>query len=214
MRNPTITQAVALEAQGDKHVYENVALLSRLDTMFLRTKRSYFRNVYIEGTDDFILGGQVSYWRDCEVVFPTGHGVMSATGIIFDHTKFESTKGMQFYKSATRPSALIDCTMPANSPTNAVSWVRGKAPPRPKVYSLTYHTVDAGGKAAVITDGSKGAPAFIYSRELSDQEVLAFNPWNILRAHARRKRRMIGTRRGRRRNMRRLGREVWFTEWC
>src|SRR5580692_4549881 len=39
MRNPTITQAVALQASGDKHVYENVAILGRLDTMFLRTAR-------------------------------------------------------------------------------------------------------------------------------------------------------------------------------
>src|SRR6185312_5339519 len=51
-RSDVITQGVALQASGDKHVYENVALLGRLDTMFLRTARSYFKNVYIEGTDD------------------------------------------------------------------------------------------------------------------------------------------------------------------
>ena len=55
-RTAVITQAVALQSAGDKHVYENVALLSRLDTMFLRTTRSYFKNVFIEGTDDFIGG--------------------------------------------------------------------------------------------------------------------------------------------------------------
>ncbi len=105
MRNPTITQAVALQAEGDKQVYENVALLSRLDTMFLRTKRSYFNNVYIEGTDDFIGGGQVSYWDGCEVIFPTGHGVMSASGIVFANTIFESTQGMQFAKGPGRSVA-------------------------------------------------------------------------------------------------------------
>ncbi|HEX4054411.1 MAG TPA: pectinesterase family protein [Tepidisphaeraceae bacterium] len=182
MRNPTITQAVALQAEGDKQVYENVALLSRLDTMFLRTTRSYFKNVFIEGTDDFIGGGQVSYWEDCEVVFPTGHGVMSASGIVFANTKFESTEGMEFSKGVGRPVALIHCTMPVNTPQNAVAWVRGNAPPRPNLYSLTYHTKDANDKPAVITDGSQGAPTFTYSRELSDREALAFNPWNILRA--------------------------------
>jgi pectin methylesterase-like acyl-CoA thioesterase len=35
-RLEVITQAVALQAADDKHVYENVALLSRLDTMFLQ----------------------------------------------------------------------------------------------------------------------------------------------------------------------------------
>jgi hypothetical protein len=182
MRNPTITQAVALQADGDKHVYENVALLSRLDTMFLRTKRSYFKNVYIEGTDDFIGGGQVSYWDDCEVVFPTGHGVMSASGIVFANTKFESTRGMEFYKNAGRPVALIHCTVPVNTPQNRVAWVRGVAPARPNLYSLIYQTKDAGGKPAVITDGSVGPSGLTYSRELSDLEASAFNPWNILRA--------------------------------
>ncbi len=72
LRNPTITQAVALQAAGDKHVYENVAILGRLDTMFLRTTRSYFKNVYIEGTDDWMGGGQMSVWQDCELAYPTG----------------------------------------------------------------------------------------------------------------------------------------------
>jgi hypothetical protein len=182
MRNPTITQAVALQAQGDKHVYQNVALLSRLDTMFLRTTRSYFKNVFIEGTDDFIGGGQVSYWDNCNIIFPTGGGVMSASGIVFANTTFESTLGMQFYKFAARPVALINCTVPTTTHKNSVAWVRGEAPPRPNLYSLTYHTKNADGKAAVITDGSEGPTAFTYSRELTDQEALAFNPWNVLRA--------------------------------
>ena len=75
-RGNVITQAVALQAAGDKHVYENVALLSRLDTMFLRTARSYFKNVYIEGTDDWMGGGQISYWEDSTLVYPMGSGVM------------------------------------------------------------------------------------------------------------------------------------------
>src|SRR5689334_14261787 len=93
-RSDVITQAVALQAQGDQHVYENVALLSRLDTMFLRTARSYFKNVYIEGTDDWIGGGQVSCWEDCTIVFPTGRGVMSASQIAFLNCRFEATQGL------------------------------------------------------------------------------------------------------------------------
>ena len=41
---------------------------------------------------------------------------------------------------------------------------------------------DPAGAPAVITDGSTGAATFEYSWELSDQEALAFNPWNLLRA--------------------------------
>jgi hypothetical protein len=186
MRNPTITQAVALQASGDKHVYENVAILGRLDTMFLRTARSYFKNVYIEGTDDWMGGGQISVWQDCELVYPTGRGVMSASGVVFFNCKFEAARGMEFYKaefgSAARPDALINCILAVSSPKGRVAWVRGKAAPRPNQFSLTYRNKDANGNPAVICDDTVNAPAFTYSRELSDAELLAYNPWNLLRA--------------------------------
>jgi len=187
MRNPVITQAVAIQTAGDKHVYENVAFLSRLDTTFLRTTRSYLKNVYIEGPDDFIGGGTISVWENCEIVFPTGRGVMSASGITFINCKFEATHGLQFSKSefgsgGGRFNALINCVMPVNSPQGPVAWVRGVPAPRPSQFSLTYHTKDTSGKPAVIYDSSVGPPTFTYSRELSDQEALAFNPWNLLRA--------------------------------
>ena len=185
-RSDVITQAVALQAAGDKHVYENVALLSRLDTMFLRTTRSYFKNVYIEGTDDWMGGGQISVWEDCTLVYPTGSGVMSASGIVFFNCRFEATRGMRFYKaefrSAGRPNVLINCVLPVDSPQNHVAWVRGIAAPRPSQLSLTWHNKDADGHPAVIYDSTVGAPAFTYSRELSDRELPAFNPWNLLRA--------------------------------
>ncbi len=185
-RSDVITQGVALQAAGDKHVYENVALLGRLDTMFLRTTRSYFKNVYIEGTDDWMGGGQISVWEDGTLVYPTGSGVMSASGVVFFNCRFEATRGMQFYKAefrgAERPDALINCVVPVNSPKTRVAWVRGIAAPRPNQLSLTWHTQDADGHPAVISDCTVGPPAFTYSRELSEQELPAFNPWNLLRA--------------------------------
>jgi hypothetical protein len=185
-RSDVITQAVALQASGDKHVYENVALLSRLDTMFLMAARSYFRNVYIEGTDDWMGGGQISLWEDCTLVYPNGGGVMSAANVVFRNCRFEATRGMQFYKGeyggAQMPNVLIDCVLPATSAKAPVAWVRGKAQPRPSVFSLTYHSKDNKGNPAVIYDSSVGTPTFTYSRELSEEEVRAFNPWNLLRA--------------------------------
>ncbi len=185
-RSDVITQGVALQAAGDKHIYENVALLGRLDTMFLRTTRSYFKNVYIEGTDDWMGGGQISVWQNCTLVFPTGSGVMSASGIVFFNCRFEATRGMRFYKaefrSAERPDVLINCTVPADSPEAHVAWVRGLTAPRPSQLSLTYNVMSASGKPAVIYDSTVGTPAFTYSRELSDSELRAFNPWNLLRA--------------------------------
>jgi len=185
-RSDVITQAVALQAAGDKHVYENVALLSRLDTMFLRTTRSYFKNVYIEGTDDWMGGGQISLWEDSTLVYPNGSGVMSASNVVFRNCRFEATQGMQFYKAeyggAARPNVLINSIVPVASAQSPVAWVRGKAAPRPSVYSLTYHNKNAAGNPAVLYDSNVGDPAFTYSRELSDSEVRAYNPWNLLRA--------------------------------
>jgi hypothetical protein len=182
MRSPVITQAVALDAQGDKHVYSHVALLGRLDTTFIRTTRSYFTHVYIEGTDDFIGGGQVGVWEDSEVYFPTGNGVMSSYGMAFINTVFKASHGLEFYKGFRNPVALIHCTMPVNTPKSPVAWMVWKAPVRQNVYALTYQTKDASGKPAVIYDSIVGPHAFTLSREITAAEARAFNPWNMLRA--------------------------------
>ena len=195
-RSSVITQAVALQASGDKHVYENVALLGRLDTMFLRTTRSYFKNVYIEGTDDWMGGGQMSVWQDCTLVYATGHGVMSASGVVFFNCRFEATRGMEWYKAefraAERPDAFINCVFPVSTPKAPVSWVRGIARPRPNVYTVTWQNKDSAGQPAVVRDCSVGAPTFTYSRELSPTELAAYNPWNLLRRRPRRRRRRLG----------------------
>jgi hypothetical protein len=182
MRSPVITQAVALQADGDKHVYSHVALLSRLDTTFIRTTRSYFTHVYIEGTDDFIGGGQVGVWEDSEVYFPTGNGVMSSYGMAFINTVFKASRGLEFYKGFRNPVALIHCTMPVNTAKSPVAWMVWKAPVRQNVYAVTYQTKDASGKPAVIYDSIVGPHAFTLSREITAEEARAFNPWNMLRA--------------------------------
>jgi Pectinesterase len=182
MRSPVITQAVALQADGDKHVYSHVAFLSRLDTLFIRTTRSYFTNVYVEGTDDFIGGGQVGVWENSEVYFPTGNGVMSASGIAFINTVFRAARGLEFYKGFRNPVALLHCTLPVNMPKSPVAWMVWKAPVRQNLYSLTYQTKDASGKPAVIYDSIVGPHTFSLSRELNAKQAEAFNPWNMLRA--------------------------------
>ncbi len=182
MRSPVITQAVALEADGDKHVYSHVALLSRLDTTFIRTTRSYFTHVYIEGTDDFIGGGQVGVWEYSEVYFPTGNGVMSSYGMAFINTVFRAARGLEFYKGFFNPAVLIRCTMPVNTPKSPVAWMVWKAPVRQNVYALTFETKDASGKPAVIYDSIVGPHAFTLSREITAEQARAFNPWNMLRA--------------------------------
>jgi hypothetical protein len=182
-RSDVITQAVAIQMQGDKHVYSHVAFLSRLDTTFIRTTRSYFTNVFIEGTDDFLGGGTVGIFKDSQIYFPTGNGVMSASGLTFINTVFKASRGLEFYKGFGSPDTLIDCTMPVDTPKSPVTWMAWDTlPVHQNLFSLTYHVKDANGKPVRIKDKIKGSPTYTLSRELSDDEVKAFNPWNLLRA--------------------------------
>ncbi len=187
MRNPTVTQAVAIQTSGDKHVYENVAFLSRLDTAFFRTNRSYNKNVYIEGTDDWMGGGTTAVWEDSTLVYPTGRGVMSASGCFFFNCKFEAARGLQFYKAeygaAARPDAFINCIFPVSTPQAPIAWVRGIAVPRNNQYTPTYKNKDTSGNPAVIYNDSVNGPSSGYSREMSDEEAKAFNAWNLLRGN-------------------------------
>lgn len=183
MRSPVITQAVAIQMQGDRHIYSHVAFLSRLDTTFIRTTRSYFTNVFIEGTDDFLGGGTVGVIKDSEIYFPTGNGVMSASGLTFINTVFKASRGLEFYKGFGNPDTLIDCIMPVNTPKSPVAWMAWDTlPVHQNLFSLTYHLKDANGRPTRIKDMIKGPATYTLSRELSAEEVKAFNPWNLLRA--------------------------------
>jgi hypothetical protein len=182
MRSPVITQAVAIQMQGDRHIYSHVAFLSRLDTTFIRTTRSYFTNVFIEGTDDFLGGGTVGVVKDSEIYFPTGNGVMSASGLTFINTVFKASRGLEFYKGFGNPDTLIDCTMPVDTAKSPVAWMAWDTlPVHQNLFSLTYRVKDASGKPTRIRDKIKGPATYTLSRELSAEEVKAYNPWNLLR---------------------------------
>ncbi|HEY4382840.1 MAG TPA: pectinesterase family protein [Acidobacteriaceae bacterium] len=184
MRSPLDAQAVAMSMRGDKQVFSHVAFLGLHDTIYLQTLRSYFTHVYVEGNEDFlgIGSGLVSVWEDSEVYFPTGSGIMFAPGVVFINTVFKASHGLSFYKPFNTPTALIHCVLPVNTPQSPVSWMLEKTPKELSFYSLTYRTKDAKGNPAVVFDSNVGPPTFTHSRELSDQEAAAFNPWNLLRA--------------------------------
>ncbi|MGA1984369.1 MAG: hypothetical protein ABSG84_18115 [Acidobacteriaceae bacterium] len=185
MRSPVISQGVVIQMSGDKHVYSHVAFLSRLDTTVISTTRAYFTNVFVEGTEDLIVfgGGPVAVFKDSEAYFPTGSGGLASQGIAFINTVFKAAKGMEFYtsegnteKSFGNPDTLIDCVVPAGT-----AWIADAAAHQ-NYYSLTYHLKDPNGKPMRIRDGQAGSATYALSRELSDEEANAFNPWNLLRA--------------------------------
>ncbi len=72
--------------------------------------------------------------------------------------------------------------MPTITPTTKVAWMVWKTPVRQNVYAKTYKTKDPKGNPVRIMDSIVGPPTYTLGRELSDEEVKAFNPWNLLRA--------------------------------
>jgi hypothetical protein len=199
-RSSTVTQAVAIQTSGDKHVFDHVSLLSKLDTTFIGSTRGYFTNVYIEGTNDFIGGGTISVWQNSYTYYPTGNGEGTVSGTVYIDSTFQYADipgggSMEFYKGptsggaypegSTLPAVLIHCTLPVQVKTAnsaSVAWVIGYAPVNQNIYSLTYQNVDTNGNPANIADASQGPPAYTLSRELSATEAEAFNVWNLLSA--------------------------------
>ncbi len=74
-----VGQAVALNVMADKTVIKNCRLIARQDTLMLWPSfkeslndpdiyvRSYFENCYIEGDVDFIFGGSISIFKNCDI---------------------------------------------------------------------------------------------------------------------------------------------------
>jgi len=186
MRTPVVSQGVVIQMTGDKHIYSHVAFLSRLDTTVLSARRAYLTNVFIEGTADLIAqsAGSVTVFKDSEAYFPSGAGGLASQGLIFINTEFKASKGMVFYSdegnvdnSIGLPDTLIDCVVPT---TTHVAWMAHPAIHQNNL-SPTYHLKDSDGKPTRIRDGEASPATYNLSRELSDEEAKAFNPWNLLR---------------------------------
>jgi hypothetical protein len=176
-RSGVITQAVAIQMTGDRHVYSHVAILSRLDTMFNRTKRSYFTHSYLEGTDDYLGAPGGSVWEDSEINFIEGGGILFAGGTTFIRTRFRAVRPMQFYKVPVAPVALIESTLP----DVPVAWFGWRAPDHSSEASLTYRTTTDSGRPVDIIDSIVGKPKRTLAREMTEAQSRAFNPWNLLR---------------------------------
>lgn len=103
--------AVALMNQGDQALYDNVRLLGNRHTVYVKAtssnevSRSYFKNCYIEGDEDIILGRGTAVFDHCRVHsvgsrVPTGAVASASTrlenphGILFTHSEFTADPGV------------------------------------------------------------------------------------------------------------------------
>lgn len=59
-------QAVALQAEGDRAVFRNVAIRGHQDTLYTPgTGRQFYDGCHIEGTVDFIFGSATAFFKNC-----------------------------------------------------------------------------------------------------------------------------------------------------
>lgn len=61
------TQAVAVYAYGEHHIYQNCRFIGLQDTLYVREGSHYFKDCYIEGDVDFIFGGARAVFENCEI---------------------------------------------------------------------------------------------------------------------------------------------------
>jgi pectin methylesterase-like acyl-CoA thioesterase len=62
-----VGQALAINVNGDKAVFENCRFQGRQDTFYGGHCRQYFKNCYFEGSTDFIFGSSTAVFEGCEI---------------------------------------------------------------------------------------------------------------------------------------------------
>lgn len=102
----TIEKRAALAVEGNNGTYNNLVLTSVQDTVFLNqnsTNTNTFNNCTIKGATDWICGGGVNVFNDCNFVFYTGDGAQQKNiGYVFA----VGTKGNYTVNGGTLSSEL------------------------------------------------------------------------------------------------------------
>jgi pectinesterase len=91
--------AVAMLLQTDKSQFENVRFIGNIGTLYVKSSselvkaRSYFRDCYIEGDQDFIVGRGTAVFDHCEIKYvtgrmPTGGNIGNPSTLVFNDYGF------------------------------------------------------------------------------------------------------------------------------
>lgn len=172
-RTSTETQAFAFSGDGDKHLFDNCRFVSLLDTSWNGAARSLYNNCYVQGTNDFIMGGDTQVYNNCTIKALANHIIGGGIGnAVFIDTTFLIEKDSSiptYICKGESPTTLINCTIPVS--TNPMQWM----PTLPNQKRFYYYNLkDTTGAKGTITDDSCAI-------ELNAEQAKSYNLWNLLR---------------------------------
>lgn len=113
-------QAVAVESDGDKAMFNNCRFIGNQDVLFTNsaTSRQYYQQCYIEGTTDFIFGSATVWFEQCHIHSKKNSHVTAAS------TPAEKERGYVFN----------DCVLTGDTSLHNVSLGRPWRPTAAVVY--------------------------------------------------------------------------------
>ncbi|MDR2867216.1 MAG: InlB B-repeat-containing protein [Acholeplasmatales bacterium] len=106
-------QAQTLNGSGDKYVFENVRFVSFLNLMAsFSPTRAYYKNCFLQSTDDAIAGGQTNVFENCEFHFYGGHPSAGGSSVIVNYlgcTFYRHGDAKLYFSKSGGTWAVIDC---------------------------------------------------------------------------------------------------------
>lgn len=163
---------VALQHQGDKHIFKRVRLLSTQDTYYTKSGRAYWEDGEIHGTTDFICGDGDIYFNRCTLrelkkSAMTAAATSTEWGYVFNQCTIDGNssidKGFTLGRSWNHAKTVFLNTKMNVRPTDA-----GWGNPMNSVPTVLgeYNSVDKNGKAVDLSkrrtdfNGTKVNPVF------------------------------------------------------
>lgn len=176
-----VAQAIALSADGDRHVYRRCRFLGWQDTLYLGRGRQLFDDCYVEGGVDFIFGPGTAVFRNCEV-HSKRNGYLTAAstpkdvayGFVFDHCRVTGAADLRVYLG--RPwrdhASVVFLNCDLGPHVRPEGWHNWKQPEREK----TVRFAEFGSTGP----GANTAGRVPWSRRLTAAEAAAITPRTVL----------------------------------
>jgi pectinesterase len=179
-----VGQAVAVRSTADKAVFKNCRFLGNQDTYYPHSGRSYHENCYFEGTTDFIFGGAIAYFQNCQLYTKGGTSVTAANtashlgyGFVFNNCQITGS-GSNITDLGRPWGGYASVTFMNTSMTNAIKaagwndW--GNAANQATARFAEYNNSGA---------GNVPASRVSWSKKLTASQAASYTKSNVLKAN-------------------------------